>query len=96
MDPSAFSAASAVKVFSLLLLHVAARSLATLERGQQVFALAGGCGCHNSADGPVGAGGREIKTPFGTFYATNITPDRETGIGALERRGDHRRDPRRR
>lgn len=34
------------------------------------------------ADGPVGAGGRELPTPFGTFYGTNITPDRETGIGA--------------
>jgi mono/diheme cytochrome c family protein len=32
--------------------------------------------------GPVGAGGAQITTPFGTFYATNITPDRETGIGA--------------
>ena len=33
-------------------------------------------------DGPVGAGGRELPTPFGTFYAPNITPDRDTGIGA--------------
>lgn len=52
-----------------------------VERGREVFALAGGCGCHNMADGTVGSGGREIKTPFGTFYGTNITPDRETGIG---------------
>ena len=28
------------------------------------------------------AGGRPIKTPFGSIYATNITPDIETGIGA--------------
>ena len=27
------------------------------------------------------AGGRCLKTPFGTFYAPNISPDRETGIG---------------
>ena len=50
-------------------------------RGRVVFALAGGCGCHSSKDGPVGAGGAAIKTPFGTFYGTNITPDAETGIG---------------
>ena len=44
--------------------------------------MAGGCGCHTSDDGPVGAGGREIKTPFGVFYGTNITPDPDTGIGS--------------
>jgi mono/diheme cytochrome c family protein len=29
----------------------------------------------------VNAGGRRIDAPFGTVYSTNITPDRETGIG---------------
>jgi mono/diheme cytochrome c family protein len=28
------------------------------------------------------AGGRALTTPFGTFYAPNITPDRATGIGS--------------
>jgi mono/diheme cytochrome c family protein len=51
-------------------------------RGRNLFALAGGCGCHTAQSGPVGAGGRELPTPFGTFYSTNITPDKETGIGA--------------
>jgi hypothetical protein len=32
-------------------------------------------------DGALLAGGREIPSPFGTFYASNITPDPETGIG---------------
>ena len=32
------------------------------------------------------AGGRAIKVPFGTFYATNITPESETGIGAWSER----------
>jgi len=50
-------------------------------RGEQVFALAGGCGCHTPEQGPVGAGGVEIETPFGTFFSTNVTPDREHGIG---------------
>jgi mono/diheme cytochrome c family protein len=52
------------------------------ERGSTIFAMAGGCGCHTPEKGPVGAGGRALPTPFGTFYSTNITPDRETGIGA--------------
>src|SRR6185312_8396530 len=27
------------------------------------------------------AGGLGVPTPFGTIYSTNITPDKETGIG---------------
>ncbi len=52
-----------------------------VERGRVIFALAGGCGCHTPKEGPVGAGGEEIATPFGKFFATNITPDEQTGIG---------------
>jgi mono/diheme cytochrome c family protein len=45
---------------------------------------AGGCvSCHTAdrPDAPPLAGGRALATPFGTFYAPNITPDRDTGIG---------------
>ena len=62
-----------------------ARAVATKgdpARGKDVFALAGGCGCHTPDKGPVAAGGVEIKTPFGTFFSSNVTPDQETGIGA--------------
>ncbi len=53
-----------------------------IERGRLV-AIAGDCMvCHTSKDGPVNAGGLPLDTPFGTIYTTNITPDRETGIGA--------------
>jgi len=39
-------------------------------------------GCHTEPKGGQRlAGGRALKTPFGTFYGPNITPDRETGIG---------------
>lgn len=37
--------------------------------------------CHTAADGKPFAGGRPLKTPFGTIHGTNITPDAETGIG---------------
>jgi len=58
------------------------------QRGEYL-AKAGGClGCHTveakegSKDKPVPfAGGRELKTPFGTFYGPNITPHPEAGIG---------------
>jgi mono/diheme cytochrome c family protein len=53
-----------------------------VARGTYVFAAAGGCGCHTQADKPVNSGGRRYDGPFGTVYSTNITPDRQTGIGA--------------
>jgi mono/diheme cytochrome c family protein len=54
---------------------------ASAEHGRVLFALAAGCNCHTAKDGPVGAGGGEVPTPFGTFYGTNITPDPANGIG---------------
>jgi mono/diheme cytochrome c family protein len=46
------------------------------------LARAGNCiGCHTRRGVPAYAGGREIQTPFGSFYAPNITPDKTTGIG---------------
>jgi mono/diheme cytochrome c family protein len=56
-------------------------------RGERIF-WAGGCAsCHASA-GAKGAerfklgGGAPLKTPFGSFHAPNISPDRVAGIGA--------------
>jgi mono/diheme cytochrome c family protein len=37
--------------------------------------------CHTSQGGKEFAGGLAIRLPFGTLYSTNITPDKETGIG---------------
>jgi mono/diheme cytochrome c family protein len=58
-----------------------APSAAELARGKYVFGATGGCGCHTVPKQPVNAGGRKYDGPFGTVYSTNITPDRETGIG---------------
>ncbi len=53
-----------------------------LARGA-TLALAGNCaGCHTAQGGQPYAGGRDLPTPFGTFITPNITPDRDTGIGA--------------
>jgi mono/diheme cytochrome c family protein len=47
------------------------------------LAAIGGCaGCHTRSDGAPLAGGAPVRTPFGTVYGSNITPDRATGIGA--------------
>ncbi|HYX65222.1 MAG TPA: cytochrome c, partial [Burkholderiales bacterium] len=52
-----------------------------VERGRYL-AQAGDCAaCHTAEGGKPYAGGRPIPTPFGTLYSTNITPDKETGLG---------------
>jgi nicotinate dehydrogenase subunit B len=57
-------------------------SAATIARGAELAALGNCAVCHTSAGGATNAGGRALETPFGIIYATNITPDVETGIGA--------------
>jgi nicotinate dehydrogenase subunit B len=54
----------------------------TIARGAQLAALGNCAVCHSAEEGPLNAGGRAIETPFGTIFATNITPDVDTGIGA--------------
>jgi mono/diheme cytochrome c family protein len=59
--------------------HAFAREL--VRRGSQL-AAAGFCtNCHTNRTGKVFAGGRPLATPFGTIYGSNITPDRDTGMG---------------
>ena len=52
-------------------------------RGEYLAAAAGCADCHTDAKngGRPYAGGRALTTPFGTFYAPNITADPDTGIG---------------
>jgi thiosulfate dehydrogenase len=52
-----------------------------VQRGAYLAQM-GDCGaCHTAEGGKPMAGGREFKTPAGTIYSTNITPDAKTGIG---------------
>ncbi|MGB6976430.1 MAG: c-type cytochrome [Gammaproteobacteria bacterium] len=52
-----------------------------IEEGEYLV-KAGDCiACHTAPDGKPFAGGLPLTTPFGAIYSTNITPDRETGIG---------------
>lgn len=60
-----------------------ARAEGDARRGQYL-ASAGGCvGCHTEdrkGATPL-AGGRTLKTPFGTFYGPNLTPHLDAGLG---------------
>ncbi|MBD1599688.1 c-type cytochrome [Pseudomonas typographi] len=52
-----------------------------IQQGEYL-ARAGDCvACHTGLGGKPFAGGLGIKSPIGTIYSTNITPDASTGIG---------------
>lgn len=53
----------------------------SIERGRYLAAAGDCAACHTADGGKPYAGGRPVPTPFGTIYSTNITPDKETGIG---------------
>ena len=63
------------------LVFAQAPSAAELARGKYVFGATGGCGCHTVPKQAANAGGRRYDGPFGTVYSSNITPDKQTGIG---------------
>ena len=66
-----------------LLFSAACLAQGDAKRGEYL-AKAGGClGCHTEEKDKATpfAGGRALKTPFGTFYGPNITPHPQAGIG---------------
>src|SRR5690242_17531439 len=66
-----------------LLCTTAALAQGDAKRGEYLSKAAGCLGCHTEdrKDATPFAGGRALKTPFGTFYGPNITPHPEAGIG---------------
>lgn len=60
-----------------------AQDFGKIERGHYLATVGDCAGCHDEPGGgkPM-AGGMAIETPFGTVTASNITPDKDTGIGA--------------
>jgi len=75
-----------MKALLLLLLLCSAPAFAVehaaIARGRYLVDAGDCAACHTAPDGKPFAGGRAIPTPFGAIYSTNITPDKETGIGA--------------
>jgi mono/diheme cytochrome c family protein len=60
---------------------VAGSDQASIEHGAYL-ARAGDCiACHVAKNGKEFVGGLAIKSPLGTIYSTNITPDPDQGIG---------------
>jgi mono/diheme cytochrome c family protein len=61
---------------------------ADVANGQLLFNAAGCRSCHKpgpdlkGVDAALPAGGAPLKTPVGTFYPPNLTPDPATGIGS--------------
>jgi nicotinate dehydrogenase subunit B len=54
-------------------------------QGEGLARLGGCITCHTARGGSPLAGGKPLETPFGTIFATNITPDAKTGIGRWSR-----------
>lgn len=54
---------------------------ATIRQGEYLAHLGDCFACHTARGGKPLAGGVPMNTPFGILYSTNITPDRDTGIG---------------
>ncbi|HVE21689.1 MAG TPA: cytochrome c [Acidocella sp.] len=55
---------------------------ALIQRGSYV-AVEGDCAaCHTNPGGQAFAGGLPINTPIGAVFTSNITPDKQTGIGS--------------
>ncbi|MET0879414.1 MAG: cytochrome c [Tardiphaga sp.] len=52
-----------------------------VERGEYLARAADCMVCHTAPGAKEYTGGFAFKLPFGTLYSTNITPDKETGIG---------------
>jgi mono/diheme cytochrome c family protein len=52
-----------------------------IDRGAELAAIGNCSDCHTKDVGVPYAGGRALPAPFGTIYASNLTPDLETGIG---------------
>lgn len=72
-------------MFSVLalgcLLPATSRAGTPVDRGEYLVRAANCVSCHTTPGGAVFAGGVPFATDFGTIYSTNITPDRQTGIG---------------
>ena len=54
---------------------------ALAQRGAYIAVAADCYACHTAKGGAAWAGGLPMQTPFGTIYSSNISSDKENGIG---------------
>jgi mono/diheme cytochrome c family protein len=84
--------AAATLFFVVSTPSVRAADEASVKRGEGMFNAADCTACHTDAKNgaqPL-AGGRPLDTPFGRFYAPNITSDKQYGIGTWTEAEFHR------
>ncbi|MRX10947.1 c-type cytochrome [Pseudoduganella sp. FT25W] len=62
-------------------LHGAPAAAPQIVRGEYLARAADCVACHTTPGGKSFAGGLAFKLPFGTLYSSNITADKQTGIG---------------
>jgi mono/diheme cytochrome c family protein len=82
-DPLMLAARCIALAVLLAALQAPAFAQGDAKRGAYLAKAAGCLGCHTeSKEGATPyAGGRALKTPFGTFYGPNITPHPNAGLG---------------
>ncbi|WP_249678659.1 c-type cytochrome [Pseudomonas abieticivorans] len=72
---------ASLAVASMPLFAAQAPDNSLIKQGEYL-ARAGDCvACHTAKGGKPFAGGLPMETPIGTIYSTNISPDKQTGIG---------------
>jgi len=75
--------AASDSAYPALQLAASKHSIQSIKHGEYLVKMADCFTCHTdeSKQGKAFAGGLKINTPFGSVYAPNITPDKDTGIG---------------
>jgi len=61
-----------------------------IARGKALVEAGDCASCHTADPAKPFAGGKRIDTPFGAIYSPNLTPDKDTGIGAWSDQDFHR------
>lgn len=61
--------------------QAATGSVSDINSAKELVAAGDCVACHTTPGGKTFAGGLKMTTPIGAIYSTNITPDKETGIG---------------
>lgn len=77
-----------IAILAAVIVAAQANAESAVERGKYLVEVLGTCGNCHTPKGPRGsipeqhlAGGFSIEEPFGVAVSSNITPDKETGIG---------------
>ena len=68
-------------LFAISRVAVADTDTELIKKGKYLSEMADCYACHTAEGGEPYAGGLAFKTPFGTIYSTNITSDKQHGIG---------------